>query len=105
MRRVREKGVLERGETLELAIRAGLFLERELRACGASGWTVTLARGEGSRNRRVGDLDGGNVRIESLVSNDTAAAVMQRLADDYFTHYAIVAWVADVAVHRSERYI
>jgi hypothetical protein len=30
---------------------------------------------------------------------------MQRLADDYFTHYAIVAWVADVAVHRSERYI
>ncbi|MEI6688243.1 MAG: transcriptional regulator [Thermoleophilia bacterium] len=79
-------------------------VERELRACGASGWTVTAARGEGSRNRRVGDLDGGNVRIEALVSNETAAQIMQRLADDYFTHYAIVAWIADVEVHRSERY-
>lgn len=76
----------------------------ELRACGASGWTTTAARGEGSRNRRVGDLDGGNVRIEALVSPEVAARVMERLADDYFTHYAIVAWIADVAVYRSERY-
>lgn len=79
-------------------------LVRELRACGASGWTTTPARGEGSRNRRVGDLDGGNVRIETLVSRDVADRVMERLAADYFTHYAIVAWIADVEVHRSERY-
>jgi deferrochelatase/peroxidase EfeB len=27
------------------------------------------------------------------------------LAADYFPHYAIVAWIADVEVHRTERYI
>lgn len=97
------------GRAALLTIVAEAILEprllRELRTCGATGWTTTVARGEGSRSRRVGDLDGGNIRIETLVSHETAEQIMQRLADDYFTHYAIVAWIADVAVHRTERYI
>jgi hypothetical protein len=80
-------------------------LVRDLRSAGAVGWTITTARGVGPRSRRVGDLDGGNVRIESLVSHAVAEQMMERLAADYFPHYAIVAWIADVEVHRTERYI
>lgn len=80
-------------------------LLRDLRDVGAHGWTVTAARGEGPRNRRVGDLEGGNVRIETLVSHTTADAIMAKLAADWFPHYAVVAWVSDVEVAREDRYL
>ena len=80
-------------------------LVRDLREAGAHGWTITAARGEGPRNRRVGDLEGGNVRIETLVSRSVADAIMAKLAADWFPHYAAVAWIADVEVAREERYL
>lgn len=79
-------------------------LVRDVAACGAHGWTITSAHGQGPRNRRVGDLEGGNVRLESLVSADVAERIMQMLAAEYFPNYAVVAWLADVQVQRSERY-
>jgi nitrogen regulatory protein P-II 2 len=75
-----------------------------LRDCGAKGWTITAARGEGPRSRRVGDLDGGNVRIESLVPHDVADLVLGRLEEEYFPHYAVVAWVEDVEVRRVDHF-
>lgn len=75
-----------------------------LRECGAKGWTITTARGEGPRSRRVGDLDGGNVRIESLMPRSVADATLTRLEEDYFAHYAVVAWVEDVQVRRVDHF-
>ena len=40
-----------------------------LATCGAHGWTVTAARGQGPRNRRVSEVEGGNIRVETLVSD------------------------------------
>lgn len=80
-------------------------LVKTLREAGAHGWTITAARGEGPRNRRVGDLEGGNVRIETLVSDDVAQTLMDRLAADWFPHYAVVAWTQRVHVGRTERYL
>ena len=80
-------------------------LVRDLREAGAHGWTITAARGEGPRNRRVGDLEGGNVRVETLVSRTVADAIMAKLAADWFPHYAVVAWVSDVEVAREDRYL
>ena len=79
-------------------------LARDLREAGATGWTITVARGAGPLDRRVGDLEGGNVRVEVLCSPVVAEAVMARLATDYFPHYAAIAWVAPVEVARGERY-
>jgi len=75
-----------------------------LAACGARGWTVTAARGEGPRNRRVSEVEGGNVRVETLVSATVAERIWTMLSDDYFPHYAVAAWTVDVAVARQERY-
>ncbi|MGI9186688.1 MAG: P-II family nitrogen regulator [Gaiellales bacterium] len=79
-------------------------LVRDLRTAGASGWTISVARGAGPRDRRVSDLEGGNVRIEVLCSDGVADAIMRRLADEYFPHYATIAWVATVEVLRGDRY-
>jgi len=73
-------------------------------ACGARGWTVTAARGEGPRNRRESEVEGGNVRIEALVSPVVTERIWSMLTDDYFPHYALAAWTVEVKVARHERY-
>ena len=79
-------------------------LVRDLEACGAAGWTVGATWGHGPRDRKVSDLEGGSIRIETLVSADVAERIWDRLADDYFADYAMAAWSYDVRVARHDRY-
>ncbi len=79
-------------------------LTRDLTSCGAHGWTITDARGRGPRNRRASELEGGNIRIETLVSPTVASAIMDVLAQAYFTSYAVTAWTTPATVARPERY-
>lgn len=96
------------GDVVLVTIVAEAVLEsrllRELHDAGAHGWTVTDARGEGPRNRRTGDIAGGNVRIESVVSPAVADAVIARLVEGYFPHFACIAWTAPVQVVRTEKF-
>jgi nitrogen regulatory protein P-II 2 len=79
-------------------------LAKDLKTLGASGYTITAANGEGSRNSRAGDVDGGNVMIQCLVSRDLSVSIMNHLEADYFENYAVVAWVSPAEVIRKERY-
>jgi nitrogen regulatory protein P-II 2 len=79
-------------------------LTKDLKNLGVSGYTVTAANGEGSRNSRAGDVDGGNVMIQCLVSRDLSVKIMNHLEVDYFENYAVVAWVSPAEVIRKERY-
>jgi nitrogen regulatory protein PII len=91
-----------------LTIVAESGLEKRLVAvlhdAGARGYTVSTAHGEGHRNQRAGDISGGNVRIESVISDQVLDEVLEKLTADYFPHYAVSAWVSDVDVLREERY-
>jgi nitrogen regulatory protein P-II 2 len=79
-------------------------LTHELRRLGATGWTLTEARGDGSRGMRSVPMPGENVRIECVVSPEVADLVMEMLARDFFPNYAMVAWLSDVEVVRGEKY-
>ena len=46
----------------------------------------------------MSDLEGGNIRVETLVSEDDAERIWNRLARDYFPNYAITAWTQEVQV-------
>ena len=80
-------------------------LLEEIRRAGAKGFTLTRAEGEGSRHRRVGDVLGGNVKLEVLASPTVADRLLSVLAADYFPHYAVIAYVTNVGVVRGERYV
>ena len=80
-------------------------LIREIRASGAKGYTRSKVRGEGSRGRRVGDVEGANVRLECLVSAQVADRILEALATRYFEDYAIVSFVEDVSVVRGDKYV
>jgi nitrogen regulatory protein PII len=80
-------------------------LTASVKLLGATGHTITDAKGEGSRGMRTGEIPGSNVRIETLVDQTIAARILDDLAAHYFPHYAIAAWVTDVHVVRAEKYI
>ena len=47
---------------------------------------------------------GKNVKIETLVSPETAARILERLAERYFAHFAVVAYLVSVEVVRGDKY-
>lgn len=66
--------------------------------------TVSTVHGAGTRGQRVGDLQGGNVKIECVVGENHLDAIFTMLSTHFFPHYARVAWVSEVGVFRDERF-
>ena len=80
-------------------------LVEEVKRLGAKGYTITPARGEGSRGIRSVDWEGQNIRLETIVSEEVALRILQRLQEEYFPHYAVIAYVETVWVVRGEKYV
>jgi len=79
-------------------------LVAELHGLGARGHTIMDSRGAGSRGMRASDPPGGGVRIETVVPAAVADRIMAHVAEHWFPHYAVIAFVADVHVVRGEKY-
>lgn len=95
--------------TLQLVvIVAESVLEREIvetvKKAGAKGYTITEARGEGSRGVRASEWEGSNLRLETVVPATVAERVLRAVAERYFAHYAVIAWSHDVSVVRGPKY-
>lgn len=80
-------------------------LVRALDELGAKGYTLTEARGKGSRGVRASEWEGPDTRIETLVSAQVADAIVARIAEEYFEHYAVIVYVQDADVVRGEKYV
>ncbi|MCS7058201.1 MAG: transcriptional regulator [Meiothermus sp.] len=79
-------------------------LVREIKRLGAKGYTITEARGEGSRGVRASEWEGNNIRLETIVSPEVAEKILAHLAEVYFPNYAVIAYVETVEVVRGEKY-
>jgi nitrogen regulatory protein PII len=80
-------------------------LLRELESLGARGYTVTEARGKGSRGRRDATWGPhGNIRVEVLCTAQTASAIGDTLRERYYDDYSMVLFIADVEVLRPEKF-
>lgn len=80
-------------------------LVHDLRSAGARGYTLTDAEGEGSRQRRVGEIFGANIRIETIVSPEVADRLLQLISTEYFERFAVIAYLSTVSVIRGEKYV
>ena len=80
-------------------------LIQDVRDAGAKGFSITDADGEGSRQRRVGEIFGANIRLETIVSAEVADRLLQVLSTEYFERYAVIAYLATVSVIRGEKYV
>ena len=76
-----------------------------LESLGASGYTVTNARGKGSRGiRDAGWSVSGNVRIEIVCSEALAATIASTVSEKYYQDYAMILFEHDVRVLRAEKF-
>ncbi len=84
-------------------------LERELLeqldALGARGYTITDARGKGSRGVRSSEwTEDGNIRVEVICEAALAQRIAERLRDRFYDHYAMVIFLQDVSVLRPAKF-
>jgi hypothetical protein len=80
-------------------------LVRDVEALGAKGYTITDARGRGSRGRRSSTwAQDGNIRLEVICDADHAERLVEHLRARYYDHYAMVLFVQDVEVLRPEKF-
>lgn len=84
-------------------------LERPLVQCvmehGASGYTLTEARGQGRRGLRSADFEqGGNIRLEVICEEDIARQIAETLHQKYFDDFAMVLYLQEVDVLRPEKF-
>jgi nitrogen regulatory protein PII len=80
-------------------------LVRELTQLGAGGYTITDARGKGSRGiRDAGWTIGANIRVEVICSEAVATAIAAVLQERYYENYAMISFTTDVQVLRPEKF-
>jgi len=98
--------ILKQRKLLTIVAEAALEqrLSKDVVRLGAKGFTISPAHGMGPRNQRTGDLEGGNIRLETVISNEVLIQILELLETNYFPHYACSAWVTQVEVVRDERY-
>jgi hypothetical protein len=53
----------------------------------------------------LSEVEGGNVKIEVLTSQEVADKVWDLLTSKYFPHYAVTAWQSSALVSRLDRYL
>ena len=80
-------------------------LVRDIENLGARGYTITDARGKGSRGMRDATwAPHANIRLEVLCDADTAHAICTALRERYYDNYSMVMYVGDVDVLRPEKF-
>lgn len=79
-------------------------LIEDIKKCGAKGYSVSSVRGEGVTGKHSLDLNGPSIRLETVVTDKVAEAIMDVLSAHYFDTYATVAWVTSAHVVRPTRF-
>lgn len=87
----------------EAALEGSLLTKLE--QLGAHGYTVTDARGKGTRGMRSAGWDpSSNIRIEVVCDEATAEKIATHMRKAYYEHYAMILFMADVEVLRPEKF-
>ncbi|MDH7944538.1 transcriptional regulator [Pseudohongiella sp. SYSU M77423] len=80
-------------------------LLKDLDALGAPGWTISEARGSGSRGVRASDWDNNsNIRVEVVCGRPVAEKIMQYMQEHYYADFAMICFLSDVEVLRLHKF-
>lgn len=79
-------------------------IKEDLQSLGASGFTMTEVKGEGSRHLHAGEIPGEKIKIECILEAKAAEKIMTHLAQKYFDHYSLIVYSQAVEVLRPEKF-
>jgi len=76
-----------------------------LETLGATGYTVSNARGSGHRGiRDAGWSSSSNIRVEVVCNEEVAQRIAHYLRDHYYSDYAMILFESEVRVLRPEKF-
>ncbi len=73
-------------------------------AIGATGYTLTEVKGEGSSEKGSGVLQNEKIKIEIICDEPLAHSLRTQVASEYFENYSLILYTADIEVIRSEKF-
>ena len=76
----------------------------KIRALGASGFTITDVRGEGSSEKSSGEVPDQKTKIEVVVRSESSQMIMEAIAKEYFKNYSLIVYSSDIQVIRREKF-
>lgn len=77
----------------------------EIKKLDIKGFTVTDARGEGSRGARSAAWDQvSNIRVEIVCDEAVAERVCDALQKKFYKNYAMILFVTDVSTLRNDKF-
>ena len=80
-------------------------LLRDLERLGVRGYTVSDARGRGSRGvRNAAWSEAANIRIEVICPRLQAETLLDHIQKRYYADYAMVAFLLDVEILRPDKF-
>jgi nitrogen regulatory protein PII len=80
-------------------------LVKDVEGLGVSGYTITDARGRGSRGvRDAGWEASGNIRLEVVCDANTAEAITAHIKKHYYADYAMISFISEVDVVRPDKF-
>lgn len=80
-------------------------LLEDIERLGAKGYTIENVRGKGHRGVRHGDWSSdSNIRVEIVCDLKTADDIADHLKEAYYKDYAMMLFLSDVKVLRSEKF-
>lgn len=80
-------------------------LLRDLDRLGVRGYTVSDARGRGSRGIRDAAWDeAANIRIEVICARALAESTLEHIQARYYANYAMVAFLQEVEIIRPQKF-
>lgn len=80
-------------------------LIKDIEDLGAPGYSISNARGKGSRGVRDAAWEANsNIRMEIICSDAVANKIMEHLEQKYYQNYAMVCFSAAVSVLRPQKF-
>jgi nitrogen regulatory protein PII len=80
-------------------------IEKEIVAMGAKGYTSSSVSGKGLHGIRDNQWEGENIKIETIVSEESCKKILAHLQHKYFDRYAMIAFHHPVNVVRTDHFL
>ncbi|MBE1425494.1 MAG: hypothetical protein KUA37_08345 [Desulfomicrobium sp.] len=79
---------------------------RDIERLGASGYTISEARGKGTRGARNARWEANsNIRVEIICDDEAAETIAVFLQEQYYDNYAMTIIMVDVTVLRPANFL
>ena len=75
-----------------------------IKSVGASGFTLTDVRGEGSGEKNSGEVPEEKLKLEVVADSALASKIMNEISTVYFENYSIIVYATEISIVRPNKF-